>query len=211
MPRAALSQADIDDFRERLCVVAERRFAEQGYAGVTLRGLAADLGVSPMTPYRYFRDKEAIFAAVRAAGFRRFADAQEAAFASERDPGRRLRALGRSYLAFARREPHAYRIMFEMNPLARPDDHAELTLQQRRGWEPLRRAVDDAVCSGLVAGDPAHVAHVVWAGMHGVVSLHLAGTYARLGEDVEHVVDALETVLFDGHRARRARGRARRR
>ena len=44
-----------------------------------MRQLAAELGVSPMTPYRYFEDKDDILAAVRANGFNRFAEALETA------------------------------------------------------------------------------------------------------------------------------------
>ena len=40
-----------------------------------MRELASALGVSPMTPYRYFRDKDDILAAVRARAFDRFAAA----------------------------------------------------------------------------------------------------------------------------------------
>jgi AcrR family transcriptional regulator len=221
MPRAALSDAAIADFREQLCAVAERLFAERGYPGVTLRALAAELDVSPMTPYRYFRDKADIFAAVRAAGFRRFADAQEAAFATESDPERRLRAMARSYIEFARREPHAYRIMFEMNPLQDVAQYPELVAQQVRGWEPLLHAVGAAIEAGLLAGDATHLAHVFWAGVHGIASLYLTGTYTLIHEDVDHIVDLMETTLFEGNRARptaraqrhgragRPRGRAR--
>jgi AcrR family transcriptional regulator len=153
-----------------------------------------------MTPYRYFRGKEDIFAAVRAGAFRRFADAQERAYAAERDPERRLRALARSYLVFAGDEPHAYRIMFEMNPLGSGEQYPELAEQQIRGWQPLERAVAAAVDAGVLAGDPTHLAHVFWAGIHGVVSLHLAGTYELIGEDVEHVAEAMERTLFEGNR-----------
>src|SRR5215472_2308689 len=195
MPRAALSHADIADFRADLCAVAERLFAERGYPGVTLRALAAELGVSPMTPYRYFRDKDEIFAVVRAAGFRRFADGLEAAYAAESDPERRLRALSRSYVDFARREPHAYRIMFEMNPLADVASHPELVAEQQRGWAPLLRAVSAAIEADRLAGDPAHLAHVFWAAVHGIASLHIAGTYRIIHENVDHVVDAMERTL----------------
>jgi AcrR family transcriptional regulator len=208
VPRAALSDTEIADFREQLCEVAERLFAERGYRGVTLRALAAELGVSPMTPYRYFRDKDDIFAAVRAAGFRRFADAQEAAHAAEDDPERRLRGMARSYVEFARREPHAYRIMFEMNPPVHIEQYPELVAQQIRGWEPLRRGVEAAIEAGLLAGDPAHLAHVFWAGVHGIASLDLAGTYTLIQEDVDHIVDAMETTLFEGNRARPKPARA---
>jgi AcrR family transcriptional regulator len=207
VPRAALSDTTIADFRDQLCAVAERLFAERGYPGVTLRALAADLGVSAMTPYRYFRGKDDIFAAVRAAGFRRFADALEQAYATDADPERRLRALSRSYLAFARREPHAYRIMFEMNPLGDVARYPELVAQQIRGWEPLHRAVAAAVEAGVLAGDPTHLAHVFWAGVHGVAALELAGTYALMNEDAAHIADAMETTLFEGNRGARPAAR----
>lgn len=65
MPRI-LTQSDVADFRERLCDVATRMFDARGPEGFTMRELAAELGVSAMTPYRYFKDKEDILAAVRA-------------------------------------------------------------------------------------------------------------------------------------------------
>jgi AcrR family transcriptional regulator len=72
-----LSPADIEAFRERLCEVAEEKFAAHGIDGVTLRDLATAMGVSPMTPYRYFKDKDAILAAVRTRAFNHFAEAME--------------------------------------------------------------------------------------------------------------------------------------
>ena len=44
-----------------------------------MRQLADALGCSPMTPYRYFRNKDEILAAVRTAAFDRFAAALEEA------------------------------------------------------------------------------------------------------------------------------------
>jgi AcrR family transcriptional regulator len=65
MARPALTEEEIASFRDRLCEIATHRFAERGYAGVSLRGLARDLGCSPTTPYRYFDDKDEILAIVR--------------------------------------------------------------------------------------------------------------------------------------------------
>jgi AcrR family transcriptional regulator len=78
MPRV-LTETDVADFRDRLCEAAERLFAEKGPDAVTMRQLSAELGVSPMTPYRYFEDKDDILAAVRTSAFNRFAEALEKA------------------------------------------------------------------------------------------------------------------------------------
>ncbi len=79
MPKT-LNPEEIAAFRDRLCDIAERLFAERGADAVTVRELATELGVSPMTPYRYFADKDAMLAAVRARAFDRFAAVMEAAF-----------------------------------------------------------------------------------------------------------------------------------
>ena len=175
---------------------ATRGFAAAGYAGVTLRGLAAELGVSPMTPYRYFRDKDEIFEAVRAASFGRFADAQARACAEAGEPRARLLALGRAYVGFAMREPGAYRLMFEMN---RPGDaaHPELRHEQIRAWEPLRRAVEAAIRAGLLAGDVETVAQVFWSGLHGLVSLELAGAIHH-GHSLDSLVEPMLATLLRG-------------
>src|SRR3954463_2465177 len=114
MPRV-LSETDVADFRERLCEAAERLFAERGPDAVTMRQLAAELGVSPMTPYRYFQDKEAILAAVRTNEFTRFAESLEKARASVSIARAKGRAGGEPYVTFALEHPHSYKLMFDLN------------------------------------------------------------------------------------------------
>jgi hypothetical protein len=98
--------------------------------------------------------------------------------------------------------------MFEMNPLTGVERYPELVTQQIRGWEPLQRGVAAAIASGALAGDATHLAHVFWAAVHGIVSLHLAGTYKLIEEDLDHIVDAMETTPRGNRRDRRARNNA---
>src|ERR1700733_6937187 len=81
-----LTKSDVADFRERLCEVATRIFVKKGPAGLNMRELAGQLGVSAMTPYRYFKDKEEFLAAIRARAFARFADQLEEALAQPGTP-----------------------------------------------------------------------------------------------------------------------------
>ena len=189
MPRAALSQAEIHAYRTEILAAATRLFAERGYEAVTMRGIAAAVGCSPMTPYRYFAGKAEIFALVKADAYRRFADAQDAAAGKETEPLDRLAALARAYIAFGLAEPDAYRIMFELTQS--PDAaYPELAAQAERAWLPLRAAVGAAIDAGLIAGDPDTVAHLYWARVHGLVTLHLAGKL-QLGRDIHALLDAL--------------------
>ena len=101
MPRN-LSTAEVDAFRARLLSVAGQRFAKHGVDGVSMRRLAQALGPSAMTPYRYFRNKDEILAAVRAAAFDRFAAALEEAAGRARGHLRAAgAATGEAYIRFA--------------------------------------------------------------------------------------------------------------
>jgi AcrR family transcriptional regulator len=186
MPRAALSQSEVDEFRDTLCAYATRLFAEQGYDGVTMRALATGLGCSPMTPYRYFENKAEIFRAVRAAGAARFANALENAVRGLTTHREKLSALTRAYVRFALAEPHAYRIMFELDQDQPPPEERDIDL---RSWRVMHAAVEAAIEDGVLDGDPQVVAHLLWSGVHGLVALHLSGML-RLGRNLEELVAA---------------------
>ena len=186
MARAALSQSEVDEFRDSLSETATRLFAEQGYEGVTMRALATSLGCSPMTPYRYFENKAEIFEAVRAAAFSRFADAQEQSIEGITDHTAKLRALCLAYVRFANDEPHGYRIMFELDQSDRP---LEGRREDHRSWRVMYNTVEQAIAAEKMNGEPEIVAHLLWSGVHGLVALHLSGHLA-LGHSLDELVDA---------------------
>lgn len=171
MPKV-LSPQDIEAFRERLCDIAEEKFAAHGIDGVTLRDLATAMGVSPMTPYRYFKDKDAILAAVRSRAFNRFAETMEKAEATMRKKGGGQP--GDTYIDWALKNPAAYRMIFDTNqPTA--FDYPELVAAMKRaretmtgGWKILRD-------QGRFKGDVDLAGHMHWSAMHGAVMLELTG------------------------------------
>lgn len=173
MPRA-LSPSEIEDFRDRLCEVATRIFAEKGAEGFTMRQLATELSVSPMTPYRYFKGKDDILAAVRARAFDQFSQALESAYDSNQAPIERSRAVGRSYETFARTHPEAYKLMFDVSqPNER--DFPNLVRAGERARKTLTRHLEGLRDAGLIKGDPLLIGTVVWAAFHGALMLQLAG------------------------------------
>jgi AcrR family transcriptional regulator len=190
MGRPALREDEIEVFRRRLCDAATRRFAEHGVAGVSLRGLADELGCSRATPYRYFHNKDEILATVRAQAFAQLAAACDDVTAQEFDAERRLSELGRAYLRFAREQPHAYRVAFE---LGQPDaeSYPDLLIERVRAWGAIRNAVQYAFQEGVLEGDPETVSHLYWAGLHGLAALELAGQFQAQN------LDALEGPMIE--------------
>src|SRR6201996_4917778 len=197
MPRV-LSDTDVADFRDRLCEAAERLFAERGPDAVTMRQLAAELGVSPMTPYRYFEDKEDILAAVRTNGFNRFAEALEKARETATGGARaRGTAVGEAYVTFALENPHSYKLMFDFNQ-PNVDKYPELVAAGQRAQKTMTGYVRDAFKEGLMQGDPQQIGLMFWAAVHGAVILELAGMLPPGG--ARHLFKGLDAALSRGVR-----------
>lgn len=198
MARTSLTRDEIAAFRQRAARVAIKLFAEQGYRSVSMRAVASALGVSAMTPYRYFANKDELITMIRSDGFRRFADRQAAAWDAS-TAATRLFALKQAYIQFALDEPDTYQVMFELRDVPASTDSA-LAAEQKRAYQFLYDAVTEAIAAGHMTGDPHTVAHLLWAQVHGMVSLHLAGTLI-MGRDLESLCE----LPIDTHRSGRSK------
>jgi AcrR family transcriptional regulator len=184
-----LSDREIAEFRARLCDAAAALFAQKGHADFTLREVARALNVSAMTPYRYFRDKDEMLAAMRARAFAKFAEALETAYRSGGSDGRsavadanaRATAEADAYVRFALADPVSYKLMFDVT---QPDsgEYPELEEAAERARQTMTHYVHPLIEAGIFGGDPELIGHVFWAVLHGAVMLHLAG---KLGPDYD--------------------------
>lgn len=167
----ARSAEDRDAVRARLCDAAAKLFLEEGEAALSMRRLAAEVGCSAMAPYRHFADKQALIAAIRAQAFDRLADALEGV---AKDNRHRAADIGDAYVAFARANPAAYKLMFD---LAQPDEAAypDLAAAAARARVSMSGYVSELVEAGVLVGDPVELGYVFWAAIHGLIVLDLAG------------------------------------
>lgn len=113
---------DADRSRALLLDVAERRFSEHGFDGVSLQEIGAAAGLSRGTPSYFFGNKEGLYAAVLDRVFAGRDEATRAAFAPlvawaddrDGDEAGLRRALGRAvtdYLAFLVARPAFVRLI----------------------------------------------------------------------------------------------------
>jgi AcrR family transcriptional regulator len=191
-----LNPDEIAAFRDRLCEVAERLFAEKGPAAVTVRELAAELGVSPMTPYRYFTDKDAMLAAVRARAFDRFAAAMEAAIGAGRGQDDEP---ANPYVDFALGHPAAYRMMFDVTQPTF-EQYPDLLRAMQRARATMSVGVRQAAANGAAIKDIELVSHMIWATMHGPIMLELAGLLED-GMTARRLINAAIPALGRGLRS----------
>jgi AcrR family transcriptional regulator len=177
---------DGDETRDRILAEARDLYLEGGLAPFSLREVARRAKISPAAVYRHFDSKEALLAAVCAAGFRNFAAYLIRALEAP-TPRERMASSARQYLCFALENPRDYRVMFmdaaegyaTVAP-PRPAEAPEPTFQF------LVDRVEECVRARLIVEDDAtEIAAVIWAHVHGLVSLRLTGHLRRAGSDAE--------------------------
>ncbi len=169
----------------------------EGPDGLSVRRIAAAANVAPMGVYNHFESKFGIVEALFIQGFERLG-AEMAAMGQIDDPSEALREGARRYRALALAHPMTYQVMFlRAVPGFEPSDHAVGVCTGT--FESLVTAVQRAMREGVIAeGSPTEAAQLIWATIHGWVSLELLG----LGfvEDRDGAYDRLCEALLRGLR-----------
>jgi len=167
--------------RTELLDAASEMLAGGGPEALSVRKLANAVGTSTMTIYTAFEGKDGVIAALYEEAFARMADFQEAV-PEGNSPLEWLGGLGAAYRAFALKNPSYYAlIMSETLPISQfQKEHSEPLargIARQRSYRSLFDAVSACQDQGLMSSDhaPEEVTAVLWATVHGHVSLELAG------------------------------------
>jgi AcrR family transcriptional regulator len=113
------------DLHEALLRAAEQVLERDGLAGLTLRAVAREAGVSHAAPTHHFGDLSGLLSELAAIGFRMFNAAMIAARNSETHPLMKGLANAKAYVAYAQAHPGMYSLMFrnERLDMTRPSLH----------------------------------------------------------------------------------------
>ena len=169
------------NLRRALLDEALRTVRREGVEGVTLREIGARLGVSRTALYRHFADKRALLAAVATEGFRTLRQQLVGAW---EDGGRgraAFESMGYAYVRFAVANPSHYRVMFGGFVEPKACD-PELAAEAAGAFQALVDALAALQRDVLVRGDETvQMARFVWAVVHGVAMLAIAGQLREPG------------------------------
>jgi AcrR family transcriptional regulator len=168
--------------RRRLIITTARKLAEaEGWDAVTTRRLSTEIEYSQPVLYKHFTGMEQLADAIAIEGFGELANVTRDARRQADTASDALARIAHAYLDFARDNPAVYDAMFARATTLRfaaKDTPAALTA----AFAELREAV------GLVGDrqDADTLTEVLWAALHGLVTLGRSGRL-RPGFDSERL------------------------
>jgi AcrR family transcriptional regulator len=184
--------------REALLKAAEKLLEREGLAGLTLRAVAREAGVSHAAPTHHFGDLTGLLSELAAIGYRQFNAAMTAANASGTQQERGM-ASAKAYLGYAQAHPGMYGLMFrtERLDMQRPSLREAATAAfagLARGVGASRQEqIETEALSLQQAGALAHA----WSLVHGFTMLLLDGRMSDIlrrlpqGTTMEQLFEAM--------------------
>lgn len=172
---------------------ATRRIAErEGFRALTTSKVAAEMGCTSSTLSNVFSNLEHLITRLRG----EMLDELHVALSSvslEGNPQRALIDLSDNYIRYVRRHQRLWNVMFEHMQRDGHDWHHEKTMS-------LLQLVGTALAPFMPTADEdeqLHHAHVLWASLHGISSVQVAGKLAR-HESAERLARELITNYTAG-------------
>ncbi len=197
--RTRARRGDGERLRDEILAAAERMLIETNdQAALSIRAIAAAVGVTAPSIYLHFADRNDLLFAVCERHALRLEAEMAAAADGVTDPVERLRRRGLAYLHYGLDHPEHYRILMLSRPDATPDRFTDERLADTAGLVPVAEDVAAAIAVGLVADqDPLEVAKLLWMLIHGMVSLLISKPEFPFG-DPEPLYERLFGVLRAG-------------
>lgn len=211
-PRPRKDERSIN-LQEAIKATAWQYIAEYGAPALSLRAIARTLGITAPAIYNYYPDRDALVTALIIDAYTSFGNAQIAArdaFAEDDIIGR-LHAIGHAYRQWALAHPQRYQLIFgaPVPGYVAPMDQvfpsavrafgvlvSVVEAARRAGtlradsFPPIKPGYETALEEWKRFGNDADVlslsvALLIWARVHGLVSLEIAGSLPPFGAGVD--------------------------
>jgi AcrR family transcriptional regulator len=189
MVSAARRERQRREVRQGILDAARAIAARDGWQAVTVRRLAEQVEYSPPVIYQYFANKDAVLLELVREGFRILRAALDAARDGAPQPEDALRRMAHAYWAFAWDSPDLYQVMYGLDGV--PFGVAATWDDGNRIGEAVAPVVAEILGAELPADAEAVFTRVLglWAAMHGLVALTMAGRIAGGREGAAPLVD----------------------
>jgi AcrR family transcriptional regulator len=184
---------------EALLKAAERVLERDGLAGLTLRAVAREAGVSHAAPTHHFGDLTGLVSELAAIGFRQFNEAMRAAGASGTTLMEKGMTRAKAYVGYAQAHPGMYGLMFrtERLDMSRPSLHEAASAAFAGLAGSIGESRHERIEEDALSLDQAAAIVRAWSLVHGFTMLllddRLSDVLRRLpkGTSAEMLLDAM--------------------
>lgn len=190
-----------ESLRQGMLDAASRLLVEEGAAALTVRKVAVAVNCSTTLLYSIFGGKDGLSNALYLEGFARFKqdflEHEAQLTAKQKTTGiERIWMYANNYHAYARKNPSYYLVMFG-DAIAGFVPPLESRLAAWESFTPLIAEFERCMQEGsLPAASPSAAARLLWAAMHGVISLELKGYYLKKEHPDQLYRAAVRAVLY---------------
>ncbi len=187
---------------DALIGAAVQQLQKDGVAKLSLRALAAEVGVSPTAVYRHFEDKSALLAAIACDGFVGLTQNMLKYLGQEPcDALSALKRIGIGYVDYAIHHPAHYRLMFGQRMVERaryPDLYQASNISFATLRNTIKRGIDEKIFRDL----PLEIMTMTaWSLVHGMAMLTIDGCLVRPPNQSEALIaiaDQVQDTLAHG-------------
>src|SRR4051794_36321559 len=194
MPRAALTDTEVDAGRARIVAAASKIVGSDGFDALSMRSLAEAVELTPGALYRYFVNKDQVIEAMFGGGTA--LDDRLLAIAKSRlSHLNAVRQALKVYADFAFEDEIRFRTLFlkHLGPAGRVF-HARGA--HRVGTESVKQRIQAAIDAGIFRKLDADIAfQVLWGAVHGVVALVLTADGFPFAARTKLVEAAIENAI----------------
>jgi AcrR family transcriptional regulator len=180
MPKAQRSPEEIDMVRQDIMEHALEIIIAEGFAGLSMRKLANQLGVTAKTIYNYFHNKDELYLHLLIRGFQQLLVSFENAVEQNMPPIKQLKELIRAYVNFGLEHANIYNLMFTWH-VPKFNDYVgtpmeqvaqeELTIALKCADFFMARIVATVGSDFAIKDEEIHSELIrIWAQMHGYVA-----------------------------------------
>ncbi len=191
------------ELRQNILDAAREVALHEGWQAVTIRRIADHIEYSPPTIYEYFASKDDILIELMRHGFNLLLKELETARESHGNPANQLKATTRAYWRFAWTYPELYQVVHGLGGVSFHHDHDKLP-EGRATFQVLLDILQELMkVEHLDIADPVAEIQIMWATMHGLISLTMNKRIGDGPQTTEPLVDMIAenflTVLRAGN------------
>jgi AcrR family transcriptional regulator len=189
----------MQETRDAILARASEIYLTDGLAGLSMRKLAREVGVTAPALYRYYEGREAVLADLVREAHRVFLGYLRRGLEAP-TPFERFKSAGDGYLDFALDHPRWFAIIFfgpeRLGMEAIPDDIESMGCAIHQFWNDR---VNECMRAGVLKeGNPEDVSLTLWAHAHGMLQLYHQGRLKTDEEGFRRLMKESSERLFAG-------------